>query len=107
MTETAVNPLKLSQELLNAGLPVAGVSSDGRVDYTRDLTSSERAAAEAVIASHDPALSVEESRIQAYFESGLSLQDLVLALWKKIMQDDPSSANEIQTQMEAIDLEIN
>lgn len=44
----------LHDELETAGLPVVGVSSDGRVDYSRDLTPAEQQTAAAVIAAHDP-----------------------------------------------------
>lgn len=42
------------EELAIAGLPVVGVSSDGRIDYSRDLTPEEQTTADAVIAAHDP-----------------------------------------------------
>lgn len=44
----------LHHELAIAGLPVIGVSSDGRIDYTRALTSAEKATEATVIAAHDP-----------------------------------------------------
>lgn len=45
----------LHAELEAAGLPVVGVSSDGRVDYARPLTPAEQTTAQAIIAAHDPA----------------------------------------------------
>ena len=44
----------LTDELLITGLPVVGVSGDGRIDYSRDLTADELLTAQAVIAAHDP-----------------------------------------------------
>lgn len=44
----------LHTELEAADLPVVGVSSDGRIDYSRDLTPAEQQTAQAVIAAHDP-----------------------------------------------------
>lgn len=107
MATTAINPTKLHQELLDAGLPVVCVSSDGRIDYSRSLTSTEESTAESVIAAHDPAQTTEEARIEAYFASGISLQDLVFALWAKVMQEDSTAADEIQSAMEAINATIN
>ena len=104
---TSVNPTKLHQELLTAGLPVVSVASDGRVDYSRDLTTTEQTTAAAVIAAHNTAQTTEETRIAAYYDSGISLQDLVFALWYKIMQDDPTSADAIQTSMDTINAAIN
>ena len=45
----------LHAELEAAGLPVVGVSSDGRIDYSRELTPAEQTTAQAIIAAHDPA----------------------------------------------------
>ena len=44
----------LHEELITASLPVVGVSSDGRVDYSRELTAAEQTTAKAIIAAHDP-----------------------------------------------------
>ena len=44
----------LHYQLEQAGLPVVGVSSDGRIDYAHALTPAEEATAAAVIAAHDP-----------------------------------------------------
>lgn len=44
----------LHSELEAAGLPVVGVSSDGRVDYARPLTPAEQTTAQAIITAHDP-----------------------------------------------------
>lgn len=49
-----VDALSLHTELEAAGLPVVGVSSDGRVDYSRALTAAEQTTAKAIIAAHDP-----------------------------------------------------
>ena len=107
MSETAINPEKLTQELIEAGLPIVGVSSDGRVDYSRDLTSTEKMTAEAVISAHDPAISADESRLKAYFEAGITVQNMVFALWKNVLQGDQSATDEIQALMEEINARIN
>jgi hypothetical protein len=44
----------LHYELEQAELPVVGVSSDGRIDYSRELTEVEQQTAAAIIAAHDP-----------------------------------------------------
>ena len=49
-----LNVVSLTDELAAAGLPVVGVSSDGRVDYSRELTAAEQTTAQAIIAAHDP-----------------------------------------------------
>ena len=49
-----IDASSLHEELLAANLPVVGVSSDGRVDYSRVLTAAERTTAQTVIDAHDP-----------------------------------------------------
>ena len=44
----------LNDELVSAGIPVVSVYSDGRIDYSRDLTPAEQTTAQAIIAAHDP-----------------------------------------------------
>ena len=104
---TSVNPTKLHQELLAAGLPVVSVASDGRVDYSRDLTTTEQTTAAAVIAAHNTAQTTEETRIATYYDAGISLQDLVFALWYKIMQEDATNAEALQASMDSINMTIN
>ena len=49
-----INVELLHYELEQIGLPVVGVNSDGRIDYSRELTAGEQATAEAIVAAHDP-----------------------------------------------------
>lgn len=49
-----INISLLHQELLRALLPVVGVSTDGRIDYGRELTQAEQTTAATVIAAHNP-----------------------------------------------------
>ena len=79
-----INVLKLHTELLTAGLPVISVHSDGTVDYSRDLSNAEKLTAEAVISVHDPFVVFPPSTDQ-----------IVRALWKKIMLNDSTDADEI------------
>jgi hypothetical protein len=104
---TSVNPTKLHQELLAVGLPVVGVSSDGRVDYSRDLTTTEQTTAAAVIAAHNSSQTTEEVRIDAYLNGGITLQNMVFALWYKVMLGDSNAADAIQTSMDSINATIN
>ncbi len=107
MATIVVNPVKLHQELLNAGLPAVSVSSDGRVDYSRELTQTEETAAAAVIAAHSSALSTEETRIEAYLNNGISIQSMVFALWNKVMNSDATAVDKIQAEMDVINKLIN
>ena len=107
MSEIAINPSKLHQELLSAGFPVVGVASDGRIDYSRDLTASENKAVQSLIAAHDPTPSTSEARLEAYFKAGITLQDMIFALWSKVVQGDTTQADKIQAIMGNINATIN
>lgn len=49
-----INITKLHQELLASNLPVDGVHEDGTIDWTRELTESEKGEYWEVLAVHDP-----------------------------------------------------
>ena len=91
MPEIYINPAKLHEELALSGLPVAGVSSDGRIDYTRPLSKAEQAKAQEVIDAHDPA------------QNALPTTDqIVMALWKKVILGDPTEADSIAAAVKSI-----
>ncbi len=82
-----INVSKLHQELAAAKLPVVSVHSDGRMDYSRALSKAEEAAAQRVIEAHDPAVVPIPTT-----------DDLVRALWSKVIKDDPTKADELMEQ---------
>lgn len=49
-----IDVTSLHSELESDNLPVVSVNSDGRVDYSRELTAAEQTTAQAIIAAHDP-----------------------------------------------------
>ncbi len=49
-----INIELLHYELEQAGLPAEGVSLDGRIDYSRELTAGEQLTADSIVAAHDP-----------------------------------------------------
>jgi hypothetical protein len=51
---TLVNPTKLHAELEQAGIPIEGVSSDGRIDFLPAATDEQKTQAAAIVAAHDP-----------------------------------------------------
>lgn len=85
--DTRINISKLHEELLAAKLPAVSVHSDGRVDYSRALSKAELTTADGVIAAHNPAPVIKPTT-----------DDMVRALWAKIMQDDPTKADELKQQ---------
>lgn len=47
-----INPRKLLRELLAAGIPAGGASSDGRIDFLPEATQQQRDEAAAILAAH-------------------------------------------------------
>ena len=80
-----INVKLLHHELAQAGLPIEGVSSNGRIDYTRALTPTEQTTAAAIIAAHDPAgLLPEEENTRDYKAAraaALTLLDSGITSW--------------------------
>lgn len=91
--ESTFNPKKLTEELQAAKLPVASVSSDGRVNYTRALNKTESAFAQAIIEAHDPKPSDKEIQLDRLAKAGISLEDMLMALWTQAVQGDGSAVN--------------
>lgn len=107
ITEKEIDIHKLHKELIAQGIPAISVCSDGRVDYARPLTSTEKKNAERVISLHDPTPDTATTRREAYLESGITLQDMVFALWSLTFSGDRAPADKIQSVMDAIDMTIN
>ena len=84
MDNVIINPSKLHDQLLKAGLPVVSVHSDGRVDYSRPVSIQEQAAAKNIITAFDP-VEVKPP----------TTEQLVHALWLKLMRDDPKEADDL------------
>ncbi len=82
------NTTKLDGELKAAGLPIVGCSSDGRIDWAEGHpTAEERAAAEAVLAAHDPTPEPEidvDAELEAAIAAATTLEQLKSALMGKI-----------------------
>jgi len=85
MDQQLINPTKLHEELKLAGLPVVGVSSSGRIDYSRELSSKEQEISAAVVKAHDPSLPIQ-----------VTTDKMILALWKKVINGDDSEADSLQ-----------
>ncbi len=106
-TEKDIDIHKLHKELIAQGIPAISVCSDGRVDYARPLTTTEKKNAERVISLHDPTPDTAATRREAYLEADINLQDMVFALWSLALSGDRAPADKIQAVMDGIDMTIN
>lgn len=91
----SINNIKLHQELKEAGLPVVSVSASGRVDYSRSLTAAEKSTAQAIFDAHDPTVPDRQVFFEKLTQAGFTRDDLLYALWKKVVDNDPLSINDI------------
>lgn len=107
MSNIIDNPVKLHNLLASAKLPVEGVSSSGRVDYSRSLTKTESLAAAKIITDYDPLPTAAESRLEAYRSAGITAELIAFALWDQIIKADSTKSAALQVLMEAIDSKIN
>lgn len=87
-----INVAKLHQELMAAGIPIAGVSSDGQIDFLPTVTETQRALADEILQKHDP-IDYEAQRRAEY----PSVQDQLDALWA-----GGEKAAEMKAKIEAI-----
>lgn len=107
MTESGINVKKLTQEFLDAGLPLEGLNSKGEITYTRELTKSEKTKASSLIAAHDPTPTTEEARQEAYLKAGITTQKMIFALWKLVIKSESHEADALLSEMTTIDQTIN
>lgn len=49
-----VNVKKLVKELQDAGIPVVGCSSNGRIDFSENATDAQKQQAQTILENHDP-----------------------------------------------------
>lgn len=101
MTEKEINVEKLHAELAAAGLEICGVTSEGRIDWLLSPAPEMLVRAGQIVTAHTP-LSEAEALKNAYRARGLDAETLMYALWEKIMENNPSAADQICTLMAEI-----
>lgn len=97
-----LNVFKLTEELLHAGLEIHGVSSDGEISWVSPPTESQELTASNIISAHDPAPDQKSVLRDEYIKVGANTKEMVFALWKKIMQNDPTDADALQSLMDEV-----
>lgn len=95
-------PIKLYNELIAAGIPVDGCSSDGRIDFKPEATLEQRQQATAILAAHDPTPSLAERREMEYLKQGVTDHALIDALWEKLIENKPDLADALQAVREKV-----
>lgn len=92
------NPYRLHKELTAAGIPVIGVSSQGRVDTDRELTPAEQERVKAILAAHDPSIPTASEAVRRMWEKAdVTMEEILEALWLSTAEDNPGMMLEIKT----------
>ena len=107
MTTVYNKPATLAVALLEQGFPVAGVSSNGRIDFVRDLTTTEQKNLDSFLETYDETPTTEEQRHEAYKQAGITSEKLIFALWKELKNADPTDAADLEARINAINSDIN
>lgn len=76
-----INVRKLHRELVSAGIPIYGCSSEGRIDFKLEVTQAQKVEANNILANHSPYDYASERR-KAYPPLGDQLDHLFWALKK-------------------------
>ncbi len=102
-----MNVSKLHTELVNAGFDISGCNSRGIVWDKSNKEIQDLSDVQAVIQAHDPAPDVNSVLTQEYLKAGIITEDIIYALWKKIMQDDTTDADILQVLIDQVNLSMN
>jgi len=97
-----INVYKLTNELLNAGLKIHGVSSDGEISWVMPPSEAQQLTATNVFSVHDPAPDNKSILWDEYSKVGVTSKEMIFALWNKIMQNDPADADALQSLIDQV-----
>jgi hypothetical protein len=101
-----VNPSKLDIELKKAGILIAGCNSDGVVWDKNNNEIQDRADVVAILAAHDPAPDDVTIQREEYEKLGVTPDEMIYALWKKVMQSDSEDADDLQGKIDQVNSTI-
>jgi hypothetical protein len=102
-----INPGKLTQELLDAGIITGGCNSNGVVWDDKNNEIQDRKDVHAVVVLHDPAPDAADILQDEYLKAGVTSRKMIFALWKKVMESDSTDADALQSLMDGIEALIN
>lgn len=80
-----INVSKLDWELVEAGIPIYGCASDGRIDFKPEATTAQKQLAEQIKINHNP-IWYREERLKRYPPTGDQL-DYLYKIFKQLKAD--------------------
>ena len=96
-----INVTKLHKELAEAGIKFSGCDATSRVIDLQGKDIQDQSDVQQVITNHDPAAEpTSTDTLGDYSKSEVTKDDLLLALWKKGVHDDPADATALQTKID-------
>jgi len=103
-----INIGKLSKELKASGITTHGnCNSNGVVWDDDNKEIQDRADVQTVLLAHDPKPSGDSALREEYNQAGILTEDMLFALWKKVMQSDSVDADAIQVEIDKVNLSAN
>ncbi len=84
-----VRPTLLDYQLKRVGVPVVGVASDGRIDYSRLLTESEKETVTHILLKHTPTDLTPDEQQELDIRTALRFLSQVVKLIRKITARKP------------------
>lgn len=102
-----LNLQKLHNELLNAGIDHSGLDSNGTILDLNGNEIQDNNNVKDVIDAHNPAPDPVIVLHEEYNKAGATPEDMVHALWKKVMQSESSDADALQGKMDQVNLTFN
>jgi len=102
-----INTRKLHKELLKAGIETCGCDSNGIVWDKDNNEIQDHKDVVAVIAAHDPSPDADSVLHEEYNKAGISTQDMIFALWKKVMSADSADADALQVIIDQVNSVIS
>lgn len=98
-----INVNKLTKELIAAGISTHGnCNSKGVVwdDQNREIQ--DREDVKLLLKAHDPTPEEKTVLLEKYSQSGITTDDMIRALWKKVMQSDDAEASALQAKIDQV-----
>lgn len=92
-----INATKLHNELVAAGIPIEGVAATEppRIDFRPEATPAQQRQAQEILAAHVPE-DHRDKREQAYRESGVTVEAMIVALWERVVEGRVEMTEELQ-----------
>ena len=102
-----INVGKLHNELVEAGILINGCDSNGVVWDNKNNEIQDLEDVAVIINAHDPTPDDTSVLREEYSKAGILTEDMIHALWKKVMSADSVDADALQVKIDQVNLSIS